>query len=275
MAAYCPEVVQQLRQEILLRQGCKPPSAAAVDMGLGPVAAAFPHGVFPTGTMHELLSDGPEGASASGAFASALLGPLMVRGGACIWIGARPNIFPPVLAAFGVEPDRVIFVDVRREKDGLWAVEEALKVEGLAAVVGEIREVNFLVSRRFQLAVEQSRVTGFLLRDRPRSREPIATVARWQITPLPGGRVSMLPGVGFPRWSVELLRIRGGQPGKWELEWREGKFHFIGDAEAAGVGDAGAAGVCDAGAAGVGEAGSAAGGMAGTAWAEKTRRKTG
>jgi protein ImuA len=105
-------------------------------------------------------------------------------------------------------------------------LEEALKCEGLAAVVGEIREVSFLASRRFQLAVEQSRVTGFLLRDRPRNRQPIAAVARWQISPLPGRKEAM-PGVAFPRWSVELLRIRSGQPGKWELEWRQGKFHPV------------------------------------------------
>ena len=241
MSAYCPEVVQQLRQEILLRQGFKPPSAAAVDMGLGPMAAAFPHGVFPTGAIHELLSDGPEGAAASGAFISALLGPLMARGGACIWIGVRQNIFPPGLAAFGVEPDRLVFVDVRREKEGLWAVEEALKCEGLAAVVGEISNVSFLESRRFQLAVEQSRVTGFLLRDRPRSSDPIASVARWRVTPMVGGRedsgagdragmVAPIPGVGFPRWNVELLRMRGGRTGRWEVEWRKGKIHFIGEA---------------------------------------------
>jgi protein ImuA len=251
MAACCPEVVQQLRQEILLRQGFKPPSVAAIDMGLGPVAAAFPQGVFPTGAMHELLSDGPEGAAATGAWVAVLVGRLMAKGGACIWIGPHRTVHPPALTVFGVAPDRVIFVDIRKEKEGLWVLEEALKCEGLAAVVGEIRDVSFLASRRFQLAVEQSRVTGFLLRDRPRNRQPIATVARWQITPLPGGKglvaaearlsaadsgliagKTTMPGLGFPRWSVELLRMRSGQPGKWELEWREGKFHFIGEAVA-------------------------------------------
>ncbi len=221
-----PDIIHQLRQEILLRQGFRPPSAATVDMGLGPVATAFPQGVFPTGAMHELLSDGPEGAAVSGAFTAALIGPLMAKGGACIWIGPQRTVFPPGLRAFGVEADRVVFVDVRKEKEGWWVLEEALKCEGLAAVVGEIREVSFLASRRFQLAVEQSRVTGFLLRDRPRNRQPIAAVARWQISPLPGDKGAM-PGVGFSRWSVELLRIRSGQPGKWELEWREGKFYPI------------------------------------------------
>ena len=228
MSTVHPDIIQQLRQEILLREGLRPPSAAAVDMGLGAVAAAFPQGAFPTGAMHELLSDGPEGAAAGSAWVAALIGRLMTREGVCIWIGSHRTVYPPALKAYGVEPDRVVFVDVRKEKEGLWAVEEALKCEGLAAVVGEIREVSFLASRRFQLAVEQSRVTGFLLRDRPRNRQPIATVARWQITPLPGGRAApAMPGVGFGRWSVELLRMRGGQPGRWELEWREGKFHSI------------------------------------------------
>jgi protein ImuA len=228
MSTVHPDIIQQLRQEILLREGLRPPSAAAVDMGLGDVAAAFPQGVFPTGAMHELLSDGPEGAAAGGAWVAALIGRLMASEGACVWIGPRRTVYPPGLKAYGIEPDRVVFVDVRKEKEGLWAVEEALKCEGLAAVVGEIREVSFLASRRFQLAVEQSRVTGFLLRDRPRNRQPIATVARWQITPLPGGTEAQgMPGVGFARWIVELLRIRGGQPGKWEMEWREGRFHSI------------------------------------------------
>jgi protein ImuA len=226
MSQVQPDIIHQLRQEILLRQGFRPPSAATVDMGLGPVAAAFPNGIFPTGAMHELLSDGPEGAAASGSFTAALIGPLMAKGGACIWIGPRRTVFPPALREYGVEADRVVFVDVRKEKEGWWVLEEALKCEGLAAVVGEIREVSFLASRRFQLAVEQSRVTGFLLRDRPRNRQPIAAVARWQISPLPGRKEAM-PGVAFPRWSVELLRIRSGQPGKWELEWRQGKFHPV------------------------------------------------
>ena len=92
----------------------------------------------------------------------------MQPGGACIWISAARKIFPPGLKAFGIEPDRVIFVDLKREKDVLWATEEVLKCEGLAAVASEIRELSFTVSRRLQLAVEKSRVTGFILRDNPR-----------------------------------------------------------------------------------------------------------
>jgi protein ImuA len=34
----------------------------------------------------------------------------------------------------------------------------------------------------------------------------------------------MEPGIGHPRWRVELLRCRSGEPGCWEVEVREGKM---------------------------------------------------
>jgi protein ImuA len=33
-----------------------------------------------------------------------------------------------------------------------------------------------------------------------------------------------MPGVGFPKWNIELLKVRNGKPGSWELEWRNGSF---------------------------------------------------
>jgi len=124
--------------------------------------------------------------------------------------------------AFDVEPDRVIFIDLQREKDVLWATEEALKCEGLAAVVAELREISFAQSRRLQLAVENSKVTGFILRNDLRKLTATTCVARWQVTPLPSGVADDLPGVGFPRWQVDLLRVRNGSPGSWKLEWIDG-----------------------------------------------------
>jgi hypothetical protein len=33
-----------------------------------------------------------------------------------------------------------------------------------------------------------------------------------------------LPGIGFPRWQVDLQRVRNGTPGSWQLEWAGGQF---------------------------------------------------
>jgi protein ImuA len=148
----------------------------------------------------------------------------MRSGGVVLWISSARTIFPPALKSFGIEPDRIVFVDLQKQKDVMWVMEEALKCEGLAAVVGEMNELSFTASRRLQLAVEQSRVTGFILRVNPRNLNTTASVTRWKITSIPSLLPDGMPGVGFPRWNVELLKVRNGKPGTWQMEWKGGRF---------------------------------------------------
>ncbi|MDF3078620.1 MAG: Error-prone repair protein ImuA [Sphingobacteriaceae bacterium] len=219
------DIVSRLQKDILRWQGFNPPPAGTTKgIGLGLLESAFPNGVFPTGTIHEMICPTPEQAAATGGFMSGILASLMNQGGACIWIGIYRKLFPPSLKHFNVQPDRLIFIDVQREKDVLWAMEEALKCEGLAAVIAEVREISFAQSRRLQLAVESSKVTGFLLRNDPRKLAANTCSARWQISPLPSEPEGGLPGIGFPRWQAELLRVRNGNPGIWQIEWANGKF---------------------------------------------------
>jgi protein ImuA len=209
-------------------QGFKMPAAGTdLDIGLGPVAAAFPNNSFPQGAVHEFISDGPEAAAATSGFVNCLLGGLMKGGKVCVWISGARSIFPPALKVFGVAPEQIIFIDLPRRKEQLWAMEEALKCEGLAAVVAEIPEIDFTASRRLQLAVEKSRVTGFLLRQQPRSLQTIAVVARWKIISLPSKLNDGMPGIGFPSWEIELQKIRNGKPGSWQMEWGDGRFQCI------------------------------------------------
>ncbi|HTD98205.1 MAG TPA: hypothetical protein VK668_02930 [Mucilaginibacter sp.] len=222
------DIVSRLRKDILLWEGFKPPSAGmSGGIGLGPVESAFPNGIFPTGVIHEMVCPTPEQAAATSGFMGGLLASLMQQGGVCLWIGISRKLFPPALMIFNVEPDRMIFVDLQREKDVLWATEEALKCEGVAAVVAELREISFAQSRRLQLAVENSKVTGFIVRNDPRKINTTTCVARWQITHLPSELEKDMPGVGFPRWQVELLKVRNGTPGSWELEWVNSCFKPI------------------------------------------------
>lgn len=221
------EIIAQLRKDLLPLQGFRPTSAnGALDMDLGPIKNAFPNASFPLGAIHEFLCAGAEDAAATGGFVGGLLAALMRTGGATIWISSSRTPFPPALKFFGIEPDSIIFVNLKKDKDVLWAMEEALKCDGLAAVVGEIQEMSFTVSRRLQLAVEQSRVTGFILRHHAHNVNTTTCVSRWKISPLPSKLEEGMPGIGFPRWNVELLKIRNGHPGRWEIEW-VGRFRHI------------------------------------------------
>jgi len=222
------EIIRQLQQHILQWEGYRAPASGKHDLvGLGPVEAAFPNGVFPLGTTHELVCANVAQAAAAAAFITGLLSVLMKDGGACLWIGLSQSLFAPALKAFGIEPDKVIFLNLLQDKEVLWVMEEALKCGGLAAVVGEVSGLDFKQSRRLQLAVEQSRVNGFMLRNAAKKLGSTACAARWQITPLPSEPIGLLPGLGLPRWQVELLKVRNGQPGKWVMEWDEGKFVSI------------------------------------------------
>lgn len=214
-------------------EGFKPASADTTRFtGLAPVEAAFPNAVFPTGAIHEFVSPATEDAAACQGFIGGLLNGLMLRGGVCLWISRARRLFPASLKAFGVDPDRVIFIDVDRERDVLWVLEEALKCDGLAAVVGEVRELNFMESRRLQLAVERSRVTGLILRTDPAKITTTACVARWQVSPVASELEAGMPGLGLPRWQVQLLRVRNGNPGSWTMEWNAGVFKHIEDTTA-------------------------------------------
>jgi protein ImuA len=222
------DIITQLQKDILLWQGFNTTSVTKTQsVGLGPLESAFPNGVFPIGTIHEMLCYNLTNTAATCGLLSGLMASLMAQGGTCIWISTSRKMFPAALDAFGINPARFIFVDVQKERDILWVMEEALKCEGLAAVIAEIREVSFAQSRRLQLAVETSKVTGFLLRKDPKKLSPTTCMARWQVTPLPSQLEPGMPGVGLPRWQVELLRVRNGNPGSWKLEWTGNAFLAI------------------------------------------------
>src|SRR5690606_31251631 len=83
-------------------------------------------------------------------------------------------------------------------------------------------------SRRLQLAVAHSCVTGLIHQIYTTRTQPTASVARWKIRPLKSEATDDgLPGTGHPRWQVTLSKIRNGKPGCWQLEWSGHHFQFL------------------------------------------------
>lgn len=220
------EQLRQLRHEVMALEGSLPSRGMRGDQSikLGPMEAAFPNRTFPLSVNHEFISTTATEAASTQGFISAILGMLLKKGGYCLWIGKRKQVFPAALSAYGITPDRIIFVDLKTEKEVLWTLEQALKCHALLAVVGEVRELDFANSQRLQLAVEQSRVTGFVHRHQPRSLHALACNTRWKITPIASQPEEGMPGLGCPTWNVELLKVRNGRPGSWEMEWKEQGF---------------------------------------------------
>jgi protein ImuA len=221
------EMIRQLRADILIRQGLqKIPGNPAMDMGLGMINRAFPGNQFPLAAVHEFVCTNTENKTASAGFIAALVSSLMKQGKPCLWVSTNRHFFPPALTAFGIDPSRIVFMDLVRDKEILWVMEEALKCDSLCAVIADIRNLDFTASRRLQLAVEQSKTTGFILRQ-TNHLNTTACVSRWRISPVASYLRTGMPGIGYPRWHIELLKIRNGQPGHWTLEWRNRKFKEI------------------------------------------------
>ena len=233
--ALLPELREQIRR-------IERPAAATHEVlpfGVAAIDRVLPGGGLARGALHEILGasgDEEDGALAA-AFAAGIVGRLAAQrslggDGMVLWCLPRPDLYGPGLAAHGLDPGRLVLVRAPRDDEILWAMEKGLRAPGIAAVIGEIGVLPAVASRRLQLAAERSGITAFLLRrwrdggQAARERAlPNAAVTRWRIAALPSRPPSGEPGVGRPRWRVELLRCRGGEPACWEVEVADATGH--------------------------------------------------
>lgn len=221
------DILARLQRDILSLQGYRTAPAGTLDaIGLERINQSFPDQSFPLAAVHEFFCNGEEEVTASGGFISGILSSMLYKGGVALWVNTSGRIFPPALKTFGIQPHQVIFLHLKKEAELSWAVEEALKCKALAAVVGEMQELSFTGSRRFQLAIEKSGVSCFVVRRNPKNISTTAT-ARWKIEPLQSRVEEGLPGVGHPCWKVNLLKVRNGKPGTWDMEWTGNRFRHL------------------------------------------------
>ena len=196
---------------------------------LGPLGSRFPSGSFPLGVVHEFQLESEHircSMAASVGFIAALVSPILSGNEVMLWLSTVRKVFPPSLIGFGIRPDRVIFIDILKARDVLWATEEALKCSAVAVVVAEVGGLDLITSRRLQLSVEKSQTTAFLIRN---DVHPgiTSSASRWRIMTAPSSDIEDLPGVGYPQWRVELLKLRNGMSGSWIIRFKDGRFEEV------------------------------------------------
>lgn len=221
------ELVQMFQAKINAMQSLGRVSSEAVADTFFPFSEAFPNQTFPVGALHEFSSYEAVSAASTGGFIASITGKLIKNNGICVWVSREKKLFPAGLKQFGLSPDRIIFITTSNQKEMLWIIEEALKCESLTAVIGEIKQLTFTESRKLQLAVERSGVTGFIHRFMPSGENAVACTARWKITPLQSKIDHDLPGVGHPYWDIQLLKVKNGKPDSWQIGWQHGQFQTL------------------------------------------------
>jgi protein ImuA len=187
--------------------------------------------------LHELRTEESRNAAAMTGFAVALLARLGASDTRPIlWVIETQETsetglpYGNGLAAFGLDPARLIIVRVAKPADALWVFEEGLRCRGLAAVVTEMaghpRLLDLTASRRLALRAREHGVMGLLLRHADRA-EPGAANTRWLIAPRPAATDEEFPdGIGDPTWRLTLERNRQGATGAFDVEWNHERQSF-------------------------------------------------
>lgn len=158
---------------------------------------------------------------------------LTLRGGAqarVLWcatpsdLGEGGQLYAPALVRMGFDPGQFIFVTPPRASDVLWAMEEGLRSNTLAAVVGQIDDVGLTPARRLALAAAAAG-TPCLLVANARAGPVAAVATRWRIGPLPSGSLQ-----GCRRMSIGLERCRARPVGSGSVvfagEWSDDAHCF-------------------------------------------------
>src|SRR5499427_4287694 len=135
--------------------------------------------------------------------------------------------YGPGLDGIGIAPERLITVAAARERDVLWAMEEALRCRAVGMVIGEIRPHNIdqVATRRLTLAAAAGNALGLILRTAP-DDGPSAAATRWIIGAAPSLNAERSHGVGPPRLLARLVRNRRGHLGAWIVEWNSVEQRF-------------------------------------------------
>jgi protein ImuA len=190
--------------------------------GVATLDASLPGGGLALGALHE-VAGGAAGAIHGAAAALFAAGIMARTHGQVLWCVGRRDLFAPALAQAGLHPDRVIYAEAGSEKAILACFEEGLRHGGLAGVVAEVAGLAMTPSRRLQLAAESTGTIGIAIRRWRRENEtsdfgqPTAATTRWRVTALPSSPLPV-PGVGRPRWQVELMRVKAAESADFELE---------------------------------------------------------
>src|SRR5204862_4307426 len=93
------------------------------------------------GAVHEFSEEGPRGGYAACALLFAA-GILARWPGPVLWCLHSRDLFAPALARVGLHPDRIIFCETWKDAEILPAMEEGLRMRGLAGVVGELNRIS-------------------------------------------------------------------------------------------------------------------------------------
>jgi protein ImuA len=232
MSTESSETLHALRRTVAdLTAGVPGEDGRLVSFGIASLDQALAGGLA-CGALHEIGPAAPLQDGAVAGFAMALAARALGGRGQAVWI--QPDftvteagaLYGPGLDLMGLPMERLVILRVPRQRDALWAMEEALKCRAVGAVVAEVaREAaDLTATRRLALAAREGGGFGLILHPNvtPDSqsfcRHPTTATTRWEVASARGER-DRFGGLGPTTFALSLVKNRRGRTGLWRLSW--------------------------------------------------------
>lgn len=216
-----PAVLKQLRETLSGLETGGFRRRPSLPFGIEALDGRLANGGLRLDALHEVAGAGSD--MADDCAATLFMAGIAARAwGPVLWVVRRRDLFAPGLSQAGLDHRRLLYAEAQDDAELLAVMEEGLRHRGLGAVIGEARRADMTATRRLQLAAEGGRTIALLQRRHARPdgdplAPPSAAITRWRIAPAPS---TPLPaeGVGRPRWRLDLVRQKGGDPFTLEVE---------------------------------------------------------
>jgi protein ImuA len=174
----------------------------------------LPHGGLRRGTVVQWVGESGGGAWALAMIAAAEIAKSEMSGGKPLVVfDLNQEFYPPAAVALGVPADRMMVIHKKAHhtrSDMIWAIDQALRCEAIAAVWCELGAwVNDRDARRLQLAAEAGGTVGLFVRPEEVRRRPSFADVSWHVSPYRDASEAS----SRRRLRVEVDRCRGGAEG--------------------------------------------------------------
>lgn len=198
------DLLRLLQQKLLAWEADCRPGAATFSTGCEAMDRILPGNGLHRAAIVEYVAKAGSGATVLSLIAAR---EACRDGGAFVVVDRSRRFNPPAAANVGIDLGNTIFVRPRTRKDELWALIQALRCQGVGAVLAWPEKLDSREFRALQLASEAGGGVGIFLR--PTSVRGLPSWSKVQML------VEALPSLSaLRRLRTEVLRCRNGQAGQ-------------------------------------------------------------
>ena len=184
-------VLRKLRVDLgcVLSEQVEHQAQALYSTGSESIDAMLPRGGLRRDAITEWVADSESsGAASLSLVAAANLLKVSVKSGPLVVVCGESGFYPPAAISLGLPVDRIIWVRPKRHSDLVWAIDQALRCESVAAVWAYAGvHLDDRDARRFQLASEVGKTAGLLVRPTASRGRPSFAEVRFHVKHLATG----------------------------------------------------------------------------------------